>query len=96
MSNVNQQSLRHLDQRMAVHPHVMELLGRARGLSLLPLDRAAEEVTELRHPSAPLGMGETNQGVDFTSSDTGDLLRVVLVTKHVNYPIAGYPEAYSE
>lgn len=97
MQAVTRNSLRDLDRRMGVSTKVLGLLSRATGLALLSPDKYVHEVTELRHPSEPLGMGESNQGIDFLNGDgtSSNLRRVVLKIEEVRYPIAGYPEAYS-
>lgn len=90
--SVSRQALRDLDLRASVPDITQDLLRRAEGLDLLYPDANAEQVTKLEHLSYKLKPGESDAGIDFDAPI--DQCRVVLVTEKVNYPIAGYPEAY--
>lgn len=93
MSNVNRNTLSDLNLRDGVSLGMLALLSRARGLDLLQPQEYAEEHTELREYYEPLGIGESNAGIDLMH---GKMQRVVLVIDTINYPVAGYPPAYTE
>src|SRR5690606_7090555 len=86
------EDLKNLDRRAAVPAITRTLLRRAVGLELLEPTDDAELVTELKPMRYQLKRGETFAGYDFEADI--EHCKVVLVTEEVNYPIAGYPEAY--
>lgn len=91
MSNVNRVSLSHLELRLAVPRGILGLLRRAQGLELLSPEDDAEEIVDERTEYGPLAAGETHLG--FRAPASGPV-RLVHCVQRVNYPIAGYPEAY--
>lgn len=91
---LTREDLKNLDRRAAVPSNVRALLRRAIGLEILEPEDDAEYITKTEHLHYPLGRGETFAGYDFDADI--DNCKVVLVCEDVNYPVAGYPEAYDQ
>lgn len=89
---MNRNQLADLDLRAGVPAATRSLLRRAKGLDLLEPINDAEQVTKLEHLHYRPGPYESSAGFDLEAGI--DQCHVILVTERVNYPIAGYPEAY--
>lgn len=92
MNKPTQQDLKNQARRDGVHPKVVSLLRRAVGLDLLDGSQQVTEVLDAVAWRSPLSPGQ--RVVDYTVNDKGTVDQTVCTIEQVNYPIAGYPEAY--
>ena len=90
---MNNEKRKHLAIRDRVSDNVLVLLSRAEGLELLDHTAGLVQYVKAVHPAYRLQRDEQFAGYDVFAEDINEA-KHVLVTEDIEYPIAGFPEAY--